>query len=123
MAGPGILIHVHLLPGHFGRHPRHSHPPLQKEPPAHFLTQGTADALTEQGGEEPGCPGSKREDDGRSRMKTPTAITPAKRALTAPQFHSLAEVPPEIELFQSDRPDLLQSVDEYYASLQQDAAH
>jgi len=26
-------------------------------------------------------------------------------------------------LFQSDRPELLQSVDEYYASLQQDAAH
>ena len=26
-------------------------------------------------------------------------------------------------LFQSDRPELLQSVEEYYASLQQDAAH
>ena len=26
-------------------------------------------------------------------------------------------------LFQSDRPELLQAVDEYYASLQQDAAH
>ena len=72
---------------------------LQKKPPAHFFTQGKADALTEQGEEEPGCPGSNREDKGRSRVKTPTVITPAKRALTAPQFHSLEKSGKPLKVF------------------------